>query len=536
MKNILRSTFLLLLGAQALCADPVVNLKSLLREMVNRDSMARWPQPAYTCKLASSYDRHKKSPADLEGWHSNNDSSQFIRTEENQGRREWVMMDAVGPGCVVHFWSTGKTTDGIVRIYLDGNKVPVITAELQTLLYGKSFVRHPLAPHTLAVENPRNAGNLYLPIPYASHCKITFEETDPKKPMDPPKTRYYNIEYRTYADGTKVKSFSLDDLKESEQLLAKTEAILLSGAEPAIDGKHTLLDSSIEPGKETFLELPPGPTAVRSLKMLIDGTDPQDLRSLVLIGHFDDEETIWCPVGDFFGSGVGLNALESWNRRVTKDGSMTCRWVMPYRKTARFSLLNLGQKTIKAKFTAISSPWTWDERSMYFHVNWRQQDKLPTRPKSDWNYITVTGKGVFVGDGLCIFNPEKKWWGEGDEEIWIDGESFPSHRGTGSEDYYCYAWSDSRLFNEPFANHIRSDGPEAAGQTVVTRTRGLDAIPFTKSLQFDMEVWHWADCLVCYAATTYWYALPGATSNRGPLPEEASRPIPLPSPSPTVGH
>lgn len=56
----------------------------------------------------------------------------------------------------------------------------------------------------------------------------------------------------------------------------------------------------------------------------------------------------------------------------------------------------------------------------------------------------------------------------------------------------------------------------------------LDAIPFTKSLVMDMEVWHWETTRMAYAATTYWYARPGATSNRGPAPEEAARPIPGP--------
>ena len=37
-----------------------------------------------------------------------------------------------------------------------------------------------------------------------------------------------------------------------------------------------------------------------------------------------------------------------------------------------------------------------------------------------------------------------------------------------------------------------------------------------------MEVWNWADCKVAYAVTTYWYGLPGVTSNRGSAPEEAT--------------
>ena len=209
---------------------------------------------------------------------------------------------------------------------------------------------------------------------------------------------------------------------------------------------------------------------------------------------------------------------------------MTCRWVMPYRQSGGLVLQNLGKTAVTVKVNVRIGSWSWDDRSMHFHSNWRQQYPLATRPMSDWNYLTATGRGVYVGDELCVMNPVTGWWGEGDEKVWVDGESFPSHFGTGSEDYYCYSWSDTRLFQTPFANQVRCDGPGNKGQTVVTRTRSLDAIPFTRSLKFDMEVWHWADCKVAYAATTYWYALPGATSNRGPEPAEAARALPEPPP------
>lgn len=513
-----------LIGGQGMCGESTVSLESLLHEMVDRDSLAQWPEPAFVCMHASSYNRLSKSPGDVTGWFANSDKSHFIRMEENQGRREGVMMDADGPGSVVRFWTGGKPAEGIVRFYLGGGDVPVITAQLQDLLSGRAFVQHPLA-----LENPKQAGNLYLPIPYAGHCKITYEEADPKNLAGPPPQRWYNIEYRSYPAGTKVKSFTMRALKSDEALVRKTEAALLGEARSEVDGQFAEMNEVIEPGKEAIIDLPSGPTAVRSLAMLLDGFDAQELRSLVLIGNFDDERTIWCPVGDFFGSGVGVNLLESCHRAVTKEGSMTCRWVMPYKKSARFSLRNLGQNAVKGQLTVITSPWKWDDRSMHFHTGWRHQYPIPTRPHSDWNYLTATGKGVYVGDTLCVFNPMPTWWGEGDEKIWVDGESFPSHFGTGTEDYYCYAWGDLHLFQGPFANQVRCDGQTRPGFTVVTRTRALDAIPFTKSLQFDMEVWHPKACQVGYAATTYWYALPGATSNRGPLPEEATRPI---SPTP----
>ena len=88
-------------------------------------------------------------------------------------------------------------------------------------------------------------------------------------------------------------------------------------------------------------------------------------------------------------------------------------------------------------------------------------ETLKTRPFRDWTYCDLKGKGVFVGDMLSLINPVRAWWGEGDEKIFVDGETFPSWFGTGSEDYYGYAWSDPKPFQHPYHNQTRCDG---AGQ------------------------------------------------------------------------
>ena len=225
------------------------------------------------------------------------------------------------------------------------------------------------------------------------------------------------------------------------------------------------------------------------------------------------------------GSGVGLNALHSWYRNVESSGILTCRWVMPYQKSGRITVMNLGTRSVQVDVGASVTPWDWDGRSMHFHAAWRQERGIPTRPYRDWNYVTVTGKGVYMGDTLAVVNPVRDWWGEGDEKIWVDRESFPSHFGTGSEDYYGYSWGNTTLFNSPFCNQPRCDGPGNAGHTTNTRTRNLDAIPFEKSIKVDMEIWHWKSVQMDYAVTSYWYAVPGATSNRAPQPEEAVAPI-----------
>ncbi|HBO45056.1 MAG TPA: DUF2961 domain-containing protein, partial [Planctomycetaceae bacterium] len=82
-----------------------VSLSSLLDEMTDRAALARFPDPAYTVKQFSSYDPASTAP-DKPGWFANNDTSFFVREETNDGRTEWVMMDAEGPGAIVRWWIT----------------------------------------------------------------------------------------------------------------------------------------------------------------------------------------------------------------------------------------------------------------------------------------------------------------------------------------------------------------------------------------------------------------------------------------------
>jgi len=208
---------------------------------------------------------------------------------------------------------------------------------------------------------------------------------------------------------------------------------------------------------------------------------------------------------------------------------------MPFRESFQVEFLNLGTSPVELRMGILAdTAYRWDDRTMHFHATWRQQNPIHTRPMHDWNYVDIKGRGVFVGDNLAVANPVKTWWGEGDEKIYVDGEGFPSHFGTGTEDYYGYAWCSPEPFQAPFHNQPRCDGPNNFGHTLISRVRALDGIPFTRSFKFDMEVWHWKECDEGYAATTYFYAFPGASTNRGPAPEEAARglldPPPLPPP------
>ncbi len=500
-----------------------VTLHSLIEEMIDYDAVARWPQPEFTCKQASSYDRKRVAP-DKPDWFANHDQGQYIREENNDGRKENVMLDADGPGCIVRFWLTaGKSRNGTLRIYLDGAPTPTLVFPAYDLLSGTLNIGEPLAlPHP-GYDPKANGGNtLMLPIPYAKHCKVTWEEASSGG-------RYYQINYRTYTPGTAVQTFTLEALGAARPLMAKVGKALFAPTEN-MSGKSLSLNETIAAGKNASLDLTAGPAAVRLLELHVGVSDSAELertlRSTIVQMQFDGEVTVWCPASDFFGSGVGINALSSWYRTVHTNGTMLCRWVMPYKKSGRITVANIGERPMKMTMRAVTSSWNWDDRSMHFHSAWHYEADMQTPPHRDWNYVRIAGRGVYVGDTLSLFNPIATWYGEGDEKIWVDGESFPSHMGTGTEDYYNYSYAPRGIIQTPFANQVRVDEKMTQGHNVLTRTRNLDGIPFTKSLNFDMELMPWKPMKVTYAATTHWYAFPGATSNVKPQPKEAALPVP----------
>ena len=92
---------LVALAAWAMMGDMVnaaeVTTETLLREMVDRDAVARAPSPYYVCKQASSWDR-SQTEVSGKNWFANKDYDQYLRKETNKGRTEYVVMEDEGPG------------------------------------------------------------------------------------------------------------------------------------------------------------------------------------------------------------------------------------------------------------------------------------------------------------------------------------------------------------------------------------------------------------------------------------------------------
>ena len=489
--------------AMAACGDEEISLKSLLTDMTDLRRLTEFPSPTFTCKQFSSYDRASTTPDDPKTWFANGDSGNFLRTEEHAGRAEFVMMDAAGPGAIAMIWSTfNDTLQGTVRIYLDGAAQPILAAPIRDLLGGKL----PHLPPPFSGEYSRG-WNLYLPIPYAKNCKVTCDA----------KKIYYHIDYRTYTAGAKVVTFAPAQLAALDAEL-KAVAAKLDVPEKGDDWpagfQQKKFDFSIAPGNHVAFDAFAGERAIKRLRLHwkpgVDRNEPA-LRACVLEMTFDGEQTVVAPLGDFFGSAPGINPLTTLPLSVASNGTMECRWVMPFKRSAGLRVLNHGTTPVKFSMDAVAVPRPWTTRSLLFHAKWRIQHDLPTDPKIDWNYMAATGRGIFGGVAFNIDNPTRKWWGEGDEKIYVDGEKFPSFFGTGTEDYYGYAWCFPKLFTHAYHSQSRCDGPRNFGRTSLNRFHILDCIPFTQDFRFDMEIWHWKNCLINASVLAYWYAAPGAT-------------------------
>lgn len=485
-----------------------ITVRSLLAEMADLGRLTVMAQPVYATKQASSYDRASKSPT--EEWFANRDFGQFLRVERRPGRNEYVMADLRGPGAVVRIWSANP--QGTLRFYFDGKALPELVVPMRDLLGGA----HPDFPPPFS--GVRGAGaNLYYPIPYRERLVITVDDIGAN-----PQSLYYHVNYREYEKGTSVRSFSLAQVKDAVWM-AERVASALSSPAPRHSYRERVLSQQqvIQPGAVMAMRLPSGSGEVRQFRVWIQGYEPdpsapdglgeplpleQTLRQVMFDASFDGKGTVSCPVGDFFGVAPGLISYECLPFTISEDtGFLTCRFVMPQREEGVLFFTNYSGRPVLCSVEVLWVPQTWTERTLYFHAKWRRET-MTTRPMRDWRVLFTSGRGRFVGLSLSLMNPVSTWWGEGDEKVYLDGEPFPSTFGTGTEDYFGYAWGSPQVFTHPYHNQPRCDGPGNRGFTSVNRFHILDDLPFQRSLRFDLEVWHWRDVTVDYAAVAYWYA------------------------------
>lgn len=501
-------------GAAPVRAGATITLGSLLDELADPERLTRLSVQPYRLLHASSYDRRSLAP-NTPDWFANSDWSQYVRTETVDGRTEYVLLDADGPGAIVRFWATVMGSGNMLRVYLDGSATPVVEGALTQLIGRGVLAQTPLSFVAPVRADAGTGHNLYLPIPFSQHCKVTVSA--------PSKRLYYNIDYRVYESGAQVESYTTNAVNVYRSAYTQALSALSAGHPPDMaTSACSRIEGRLNWGGGRQSVTLQGPAAIRLLRFRLTAPDlPQALRSTLLEVDADEERgAVHCPVGDFFGTGCSVTTGGTWFAEAAADGTLSVFWPMPFRSRATVRLVNHGQQAVEvAQGEVWSGPYEWDDaRSMHFHAAWQDyafEDTVSLKGE-DLNYVTLQGQGRLVGDSLSIFNDASdvpnaylNWWGEGDEKITVDGEAFPSHIGTGTEDYYGYAWCLPQAFNTPFIAQPVGIGNERRGLSLNTRMRLLDDIPYTSGLRFDMEFLSWRTGRHRFAPTVYWYACPG---------------------------
>ncbi len=498
----------------------------LVTRMMDLASLSELPRPGETCRQWSSYDRASRFDSNqgrYVAWDANGDGGQFIRREGDQV----VMAEMKGPGCIWRIWSA-LAKEGHVKIYLDGQPQPAVDLPFRQYFTGKTKpFDYPNLSYQLEDVGCRGH-NLYLPIPYQKSCKIV---------ADKDWGAYYQFVYTTFPEGTKVPTFtanyspdSLDALKRLNRCCGTQGGGVVGatmGADPMgpRDGEETIADSiSIAAGATERLQLT-GARAITAIRGMLDLPDREQqmaaLRELVLAITFDDRETpsVWCPLGDFFGTAPGINYYKSLVTGMTEEGGYAF-WYMPFAKQATIELRNEGTVDRELSFEIVHAPLQRPFEGLgHFHAKWhRDAFVFPADRAPDWGILQTDGRGRFCGVMLHVWNPRGGWWGEGDEKFFVDGEKFPSTFGTGSEDYFGYAWCHPGLFQ--YAYHCQTMTENNKGHQSVLRWHIADNIPFQTSFEACIEKYYPNDRGTLYACVPCFYLDPGSSDPLGTVAVE----------------
>jgi hypothetical protein len=507
----------MLFGSPA-AAQETLSYVDLINRMLDMEHLAVLPGQGETCKQWSSYDRasrYDEATGKYVQWDANGDNDRCIRKEDGKS----VLAEMEGPGCIWRIWSA-KAEKGHVKIYLDGKETPAVDLPFEQYFSGDTApFNYPQLSYDLNREGC-SGQNLYFPIPYQKSCKIV---------ADPGWGAYYQIDYTTYPKGSQVPTFSDNLSEEAKAALTKVDAFYAEkmGTNPdeTRNSEQSLMgDETIAPQGATDplrIEGPAAITAIRG-KLTSPCKNREDqmaaMRQLALEIRFDDqkEPAVWCPVGDFFGTAPGVNLYKSLPLGVTEDG-FYCYWYMPFGKSAELRLVNDGETERTFAYEVVQAPLGKPmEQLGYFHCKWHRdvfplsKDRWP-----DWTMLKTEGRGRFCGVNLHIWNPAGGWWGEGDEKFFVDGEKFPSTFGTGSEDYFGYAWCNPGRFQKAF--HGQSMTENNAGHQSVHRWEILENIPFQKSFEGSIEKYYPNDKPTLYACTVRWYLAKGGVDPFGPV-------------------
>ncbi|MDR3742074.1 MAG: DUF2961 domain-containing protein [Terracidiphilus sp.] len=287
----------------------------------------------------------------------------------------------------------------------------------------------------------------------------------------------------------------------------------------------------LDPGKQAVLLDVTGAGVVTHVWFTIATDDPMHLKNLVLRAWWDGEHapSIEAPIGDFFGLGLGeYFTYQSELLAVAPVKALNSYFKMPFGTAARITVANDGTIPVGSLYYAIDYV-TLPALPVglgRFHAQYRQaapclgtannwqhnwdppaNDAKNLSGNSNYVFLEAEGRGHFVGVTQSVLQNQDGWFGEGDDMIFIDGDTQPTINGTGTEDYFNGAW-DFGL--QPFGFQHNGapymvDPERIGGRYALYRWHTESPIPFEKSIRVTIEHGHANSRSDNFYSTAYWY-------------------------------
>jgi hypothetical protein len=235
----------------------------------------------------------------------------------------------------------------------------------------------------------------------------------------------------------------------------------------------------------------------------------------------------------------------------TINNGVNCYFPMPFAKGARIELVNQSDRVFGGQLGRL---WYHIDYLEYedapgddigrFHAQWRRENPtviadIPREPgrvfpgfnlTGEDNYVLLEaqGEGHLAGIFLQVDNIQGGWYGEGDDMIFIDGETWPpSIHGTGSEEVFGGGACPDKEYAGPYTGFVlveNRDGKTFAGNNAMYRWYLHDPVCFLKSVRVTIEHGHGNDYANDYASVAYWYQKEPHASFPVLPPLEARRP------------
>lgn len=490
-----------------------LSYSEVVERMVDLKRLAQLPEKGEESGMFSSYDRKSKYnnlSGTYHNWSANDDglTPQFIRKEGDN----MVLAEMDGPGAIVRIWSANPGK-GHVKVFIDGQEEPLIdmpfsdyfnTSELPAFSYS-----------SLVYETNARGFNNYVPITFQESIKIVAE---------PEWGQYYHFNYITFPDKTGVEVFKKNPSDEDKEALQKVNQYFENdlGERPSENSESVLMEETIalQPEEKQSLVIE-GKRAISAFKVEVknipDSVMEEVLRKTILSVTWDNdnEPAIWSPLGDFFGSAPGYNHYKTLPMGMTDDG-MYSFWYMPFESQASIEIQNHSDVPVEYRISLKHEENPFKKNNYgRFHAKWHR-DIMPVEEERwpDWTVLKTRGEGRFVGMFLSVWNPKgghcvqyggegQHWWGEGDEKFFVDGEEFPSTYGTGTEDYFGYAWCIPNFFQHAY--HSQNYTEDNMGHQSLNRWQIIDNVPFQESFEAYMEKYFPNKWPTQYATVAYWY-------------------------------